>query len=238
MIISFIHTLLARLFLFIIMVLFFIPGLILFCMPKEWRYNSRFANWFTDLFYWTVLKGSLLKISFSGLENLPHEPAIFAANHQSSLDIPLVGVLARKTPHVWLARSELMKSWILRWILPRVAVVVDVNYPRKAVQGLLEVLEEVEGKNRHVMIFPEGGRYVDGELRDFFRGFVILAKKMDRPVVPVRIFGVNKVYPPHTFLLRNYPIKVVVGKPMRYQKDDTDETFKDRVVEWFVAQKE
>lgn len=238
MFLALLHTLFVRLLLIIIILLFFIPGLIIFCLPREWRYNSRVVCWITDLFYWIILKGSLLPITFEGWENLPKEPVIFAANHQSSLDIPLLGVLARKKAHVWIARSELLKSIMLRYFLPRVAVVLDVNSPKKAVQGLLEVIQLVDGKDRHVMIFPEGGRYTDGNLREFFRGFVVLAKKTNRPILPVRIFGINKVYPPNTFLLHYHPVKVVIGKPMYYTESDTDETFKDRVYAWFLEQKE
>lgn len=238
MLISLIHTLFVRFLLIVIILIFFIPGLIIFCLPTEWRYNSRIVSWVTDLFYWIVIKGSFLPVKFVGWENLPNEPVIFAANHQSSLDIPLVGVLARKKAHVWLARSELLKSLLLRYVLPRVAVVIDVNSPKKAVAGLLEIIQLVDNKDRHVMIFPEGGRYTDGELRDFFRGFVVLAKKLNRPIVPVRIFGVNKVYPPKTFLLQYHPVKVVIGKPMYYGEEDTDDTFKDRVYGWFLEQKE
>ncbi len=233
-----VHTLFVRLLLVLVILLFLIPGLIIFCLPMEWRLNSRFAFWLTDLFYWVILKGSLLPITFEGLEHIGNEPAIFAGNHQSSMDIPLLGVLAKKKAHVWLARSELLDSLLLRYILPRVSVVLNVNSPKKAVQGLLEVLHLVEGKDRHVMIFPEGGRYTDGTVHEFFRGFVVLAKKTGRPIIPVRIFGVNKVYPPKTFWIQYHPIKVVVGKPMYFKEDDTDETFKDRVYGWFIEQKE
>lgn len=238
MLFALVHTLFVRFLLVLTIVIFFIPGVIIFCIPMEWRLNNRFVCWFTDLFYWIVLKGSLLPITFVGWENIGNDPAIFAANHQSSMDIPLLGVLAKKKGHVWLARSELMNSIMLRYVLPRVAVVLNVNSPKKAVQGLLEVLHLVDGKDRHVMIFPEGGRYIDGDVHELFRGFVILAKKTGRPIIPVRIFGVNKVYPPKTFLVRYHPIKVVIGKPMYYAQEDTDESFKDRVYEWFIEQKE
>ena len=238
MLLAVLHTLFVRLVLVIIILLFFIPGIIIFCLPQEWRYNSRIVSWIMDLFYWLIIKSSLLPITFVGWENLPDGPAIFAANHQSSLDIPLLGVLARRKAHVWLARSELLNSIMLRYVLPRVAVVVDVNSPKKAVQGLLEILHLVNGKDRHVMIFPEGGRYTDGDIHEFFRGFVILAKKTGRPIIPVRIFGLNRVYPPKTFLLHYYPVKVIIGKPIYYGEQDTDDTFKDRVYAWFLQQKE
>ena len=52
----------------------------------------------------------------------------------------------------------------------------------------------------------------------------------------MRIFGANKVYPPHTFLIYYHPIKVVVGKPMHMQENESDEQFKERVYQWFIEQ--
>ena len=66
----------------------------------------------------------------------------------------------------------------------------------------------------------------------------MLAKKIGRPVVPVCILGINKAYPPETFWVQWYPITVVVGKPFVYQENDTDESFKNRVYQWFVEQME
>jgi 1-acyl-sn-glycerol-3-phosphate acyltransferase len=86
------------------------------------------------------------------------------------------------------------------------------------------------------MIFPEGTRRTDGKVHEFYAGFVTLAKKTGRPVVPVRIFGVNEVYPPEQFWIHYCPIKVVVGEPMVIGETEDDESFKNRVHAWFLAQ--
>ena len=52
------------------------------------------------------------------------------------------------------------------------------------------------------------------------------------------IAGANKVYPPDTFLVHYYPVKVVVGKPFVLQENETDEEFKQRVYQWFLDQSE
>ncbi len=232
-----IHTLGSRLLLLLLILLFFIPFILLVCLPKKWRFN-RFVFFFVNIFYQSVLTLSFLPITFVGKSNIPDEPVIFAANHQSSLDIPLIGILAQGAPHVWLARHELMGSVILRWVLPALAVVINVLSPKKAVRGLMHAIELAEDGNKHLMIFPEGSRFTDGLVHDFFRGFVILAKRTGRPVVPVRIFGIHKAYPPNTFFMKYHPIKVVIGKPMRMQEGETDNEFKDRVHKWFVMQRE
>src|SRR6266404_3303262 len=100
------------------------------------------------------------------------------------------------------------------------------------------IVNVVNNHDCNLMIFPEGTRHADGKIHEFFGGFVILAKKLNRPVVPVCMIGINKAYPPETFWVQLYPITVIVGKPFVYEQTDTDESFKKRVQQWFVEQVE
>lgn len=230
------HTLVSRILLILASIVFAIPILIMCCVPAKKRYDLKIFFYITNAFYWVILRCTLLPIRFKGLENLPTGPAIFAANHQSSLDIPLVGVLAKTMPHIWLAKHELMESLVLRWVLPLFAVLVDVSSPQKAMRSFRTLFALINGSQRHLMIFPEGGRYIDGNIHEFFNGFVLLAKKMGRPVVPVCITGVNKAYPPESFFVYWNPITVTVGPAFVYQTGETDDEFKNKVHAWFVEQ--
>jgi 1-acyl-sn-glycerol-3-phosphate acyltransferase len=232
-----IRNLFSRFLLILITIVFFIPIAIFICIPERYRYKYPFVFYPVHWFYVAILKGSLLPITYKGLENIPQDTAvIFAANHQSSLDIPLVGVLSKGVPHVWLAKAELMDSVFIRFIVPLISVLVDVTSPRNAMLSLRKILNIVNNHHRNLIIFPEGARYTDGKIHDFFGGFVILAKKVGRPVVPVCILGIDKAYPPETFWVQWYPITVIVGKPFIYEKDDSDESFKNRVHQWFIDQ--
>lgn len=235
-IVRYAHTLISRVLLIIVAFFFVIPICIFAFVPAKMRYDSKILFWITHWFYWATLKCTLLPVSYIGIENIPSEPVIFVANHQSSLDIPLLGILAKQTSHIWLAKHELMDSFFLRWVLPLFAVLVDASSPKKAMRSLLQLITLLNGKKRHLMIFPEGGRYTDGSIHEFFSGFVIIAKKIGRPVIPVYIKGVNKAYPPHSFFVQWEPISVVVGKPFTFFPGETDEAFKLRVYEWFVNQ--
>lgn len=235
---TWLRTIFSKILLILIVIVFFPLFIVMLVVPKQWLMRSKLFFFFVELFYRVVLRCSLLPITFIGKERVPKEPAIFVANHQSSLDIPLVGALVKHTPHVWLAKEELMEWRFLRFILPRVAVLVDPTSPVKAMRSLIEIIKLVNGTGAHLMIFPEGTRHTDGEIHDFYAGFVLLAKKTGRPVVPVRIFGVNEVYPPDQFWIHYRPIKVVVGEPMSMGETDDDETFKQRVYDWFTAQAE
>lgn len=234
-----VRNLFSRFLLIIITIVFLIPIAIFICIPERYRYKYPILFYPIHWFYVAILKGSLLPITYKGLENVPKDkPVIFAANHQSSLDIPLIGVLSKGVPHVWLAKSELMDSIFIKFIVPLISVLVDVTSPRNSMLSLRRILNVVNNHHRNLIIFPEGARYTDGKIHDFFGGFVVLAKKIGRPVVPVCILGINKAYPPETFWVQWYPITVIVGKPFVYEENDTDESFKNRVYQWFVDQME
>ncbi len=206
-------------------------------IPQHVLLKSRIFFWICAFFHWYLIKASFLRITFIGKENLPHEPSIFVANHQSSLDIPILGSLVKREPHVWLATIDLLKSPILRFIIPKVAVIVDMTTAMTGMRTLLQAIKIINDENKlHIMIFPEGGRFDDGLVHDFFSGFVILAKKTGRSIVPVRFFGLNKAYPRGAFIMQHVPITVIIGKPMKIEEQESDEAFKERVYNWFVQQ--
>ena len=233
-----VRTFISRALLILVILVFLLPLLIFIVMPQRWRYSVPFFFVPVYWFYCAILKCSLVSIRYEGLENIPSEPVIFAGNHQSSLDIPLMGVLSKTVPHVWLAKAELMDSYVIRFVVPLIAVLVDVTSPRNSMISLRKIITLVNNHDRNLMIFPEGARFADGKIHDFFGGFVVLANKTGRPVLPVYIHGVNKVYPPESFWVYSYPITVVVGKPVVCQEDESDEQFKQRVKSWFIDQME
>jgi 1-acyl-sn-glycerol-3-phosphate acyltransferase len=231
------YTLYSYLATIFLVLLFVIPTLILICIPERYRYDNKLIYFFVYSFYFLAQKISFLPIVYKGLENIPDGPVIFAANHQSAFDIPLLGLLAKRTPHIWLARSDVMRNFrLIRPILPRLAVIIDTESPRKSMLSLLRVLSLVSNKNRHVMIFPEGARFTTGTVNDFYGGFVILTRRLNRPLIPVYISGIQKVYPPDSFWMGYGPVTITIGSPMFPHPDETDALFKQRVHQWFLVQ--
>lgn len=121
------------------------------------------------VFYWLIIKCSFIPITFHGLENAPKEPSIIVSNHQSSLDIPLIGYTLKAYPHIWLAVAYLMTSPVLRFILPLLAILVDTSSPLRGMRSLNQAIKHIASNNRHVIIFPEGSRYVDAMVHEFFQ---------------------------------------------------------------------
>ena len=207
-------------------------------LPRPYRYNRLFF-WFADLFYKTTLFAAFVPQKFQGTKNIQaHGPVIFVANHQSSLDIPVLGALCNGYPHVWLALEYYAHEPLLGFFIKRMFVAVDRSDKHKAARSLLKVIAALSDDNKHLIIFPEGGRYTDGKIHDFFQGFAIIAKKTGYPVVPVYMPNNRKIYPPYSFLIYYYTLEVIIGEPYYYAQDDTQEIFTQRVRNWFVQQAE
>jgi len=238
---AWVRTLLSRVLLICVFIVFLPFFIIVLPLPNRWFYRNPVYYWCIDILYRVIIKLSLLPVQFKGLEHIPDDTElIFAANHQSSLDIPLVGRLVKRYPHVWLATMTLTDSWVYRIWLPYISSVllIDAEKPRKAMRTVLRSIKLAQYNKMHLIIFPEGMRHTDGDVHEFFFGFATLARRMKRPVVPVRIFGANKAYPPDSFLVQHHPITVVVGEPFYFQEGkETREAFSDRVRAWFLEQK-
>lgn len=230
------YTFFSRLLLWVVIAIFFLPVILLvFVIPQKYRYNSLFFLMLC-LLYRIITRISLLPITIEGKSHLPKGPAIYVANHASSLDIPMLGSLLGCKPHIWFAMKWLTRFWFFRLILPRIAVLVDMDHPQSNVRSLLKAIQMAKHNNMSIMIFPEGRRYVDDQIHDFYGGFGFLAKKTEFPVVPIRLFNLEKVYPPNTFWVHYHPVHIIIGEPMYIQCDETDDAFKERVHQWFVNQ--
>lgn len=234
----FIRSIIGYLIIGILGIVCLIPLLIIACLPSRWRYDNRLYYWINTFYYKAVVFATFLPITIEGKNNIPYEPAIFVANHQSALDIPLLGSLMNGHPHVWMFLKRYAHYPVFGFIARRMNIVVDTSGLRKLVGSIHEALDLIKDKKRHVLIFPEGGRYTDNTIHHFFAGFAMLATDTGRPVVPVAMLNVNKAYPPYSFLVHPYPIKIVIGKPFFIQKDESEEQFIKRVHAWFVEQME
>jgi 1-acyl-sn-glycerol-3-phosphate acyltransferase len=173
--------------------------------------------------YWFcyTLSGAIARIAFQyrayGRENIIEEgPAIMAANHQSYLDPPLVGITCRNELH-FLARKTLFEKKLLGPIISRVnALPVDLSRgDLTAFRAVLKLLKE----GHRTVIFPEGTRSLNGKIQQARPGIGMIIAKTLAPVVPVRIFGSFEAWPKGG-KIRPHRITVVVGKPMRFQKED------------------
>lgn len=209
-------------------------------LPKSIRYENRFYFFLTMVWTKLLVWSAFLDVKIEGKENLPkfpNSPAIIVANHSSSLDIFLLEALLGTYPHMWLTKDLYAKVPLFNILVKRMHVPVKRENPRDAIRSLFKAYEIARDKKNHIILFPEGKRYDDGKVHQFLSGFAVLAKKLKRPVIPVFIDGVYKIFPKKRLIIdsRASQVKLIIGKPFFYKKDETEKEFVNRIRDWFPS---
>lgn len=162
--------------------------------------------------------GTLLWIALSpvrriGFEKLPNETAVYASNHLSYYDTP---VLFAKLPFQFriIAKQSLWKIPFVGWYLNRSGQVpVDAKSGRSAIAGLLRGVKTLQA-GLPLVLFPEGGRSEHGEMTAFQSGAAFMAIKAQVPLVPLALIGTYELLPIHTYHLTPRPLTIVAGEPI------------------------
>jgi len=235
----FIKTIIAYFFWAIISFIFTILCIPFALFPKSIRYDNRFYFFLTTIWNKLLLFFSFIQVEIEGKDNLPkyaHNPSIIIANHSSSLDIFLLESIVTSYPHIWLTKDIYSKIPFFNILVKKMHISVKRDNPISAVRSLYKVYDLAKGGARHVIMFPEGKRYSDGKVHNFLPGFAILSKKLKRPVIPVAISGLHKIFPKKQLLIdsRASKVKLVIGKPFFYEKGESEKEFIKKIHDWFA----
>jgi long-chain acyl-CoA synthetase len=213
--------------------------------PVEFpRWNrSRIAGWIrraSQVTWLLPLARVFAWVKVSGLEHLDglEGPVVFAANHQSHLDVP---VILSALPGRWRARvaPAMAKEFFKAHFFPEQHTAWQVftnrlNYYLAALffnafplpqreagaRQTLRYIGEVTGDGFSVLIFPEGVRSNTGEMKRFRGGIGMIGSRLHLPVVPVRLDGVDHVLHPSWKMARPGPCSVTFGPALHLAGDD------------------
>jgi len=192
------------------------------------------ATWILPLaraFAWARIEGREHLRALDG-------PVIFAANHQSHMDVPVIlaalpaRVRARVAPamakeffkahffpegHTWKQRFTNSVNYYL-------AAFYFNAFPlpqREAgARQTLTYAGELLGSGWSILIFPEGERSATGDIKPFRGGIGMMASRLDVAVVPVRLDGVDRVLHPKAKMATPGPVRVAFGSPVRLHGED------------------
>ena len=145
-----------------------------------------------------------------GADRVPQRgPVILASNHDSFVDVPLLGVAVPR-PLWFMAKQELFRSYFGRWFFHSLGgfpVRGDGN-DVDSVRAGLAVLRW----GRVLAMYPEGTRST--ELLPFLGGSAWMALVIGAPLVPVRMIGTRESMPPGSLWPRRREVGVVFGEPL------------------------
>jgi long-chain acyl-CoA synthetase len=179
-------------------------------------------------------------IHVDGREHLRdiHTPVIFASNHQSHMDTPVIlaALPSRLRYRVAPAMAkEFFKAhfypeqygrfaWFTNSLNYYLASLFFNAFPlpqREAgARQTLRYIGEMIGSGVSVLIFPEGRRTEDGSIDRFRPGIGMIASRLEVPVVPVRLEGLDRVLHPSARMARPGRVRVAFGAPIRLNGDD------------------
>ena len=179
-------------------------------------------------------------IKVDGLQNLQTVagPVIFAANHQSHMDVPVIlaALPAKWRRHVATAMAkEFFKAHFFpegfsrgkrfaRSLEYYLSAAFFNTFPlpqREAgARQTLRYAGELISSGLSVLIFPEGKRTDRGEIAPFRPGVGMMAARLGVPVIPVRLEGIDRVLH-HTWkMAKPGPVRVTFGAPLHLNGDD------------------
>jgi 1-acyl-sn-glycerol-3-phosphate acyltransferase len=166
--------------------------------------------------FWSVL---IMKIigsptTVTGLDKIDtSRPYVYAVNHASALDIPMLYVdLPFQFRIVF--KKELLSYPIVGWHLKRSGqICIDQQNPSGSIGSIRSALKGLKG-GLPLVIFPEGGRTPDGEIKPFLPGAFFLAIKAQVDIVPVALVGSYELLPMNTYHIKPRPLEMRVGQPI------------------------
>lgn len=153
--------------------------------------SGRFAHRCARAWARLILKTSGVTVRVSGLERLDRSRSyVFAANHQSIYDIPVVFASLPFDLRI-IAKASLGRIPFMGWHLRRAGhLLVDRSNPGA---GVVKKMAKLVGAQQSLIVFPEGTRSVDGVVGRFKGGSFVIAVEAGVPVVPVSIGGSRHV---------------------------------------------
>ena len=156
-----------------------------------------------------------IKIRIIGLENLDRlKNYIFAANHSASLDIPL---MLGYIPFWIVPISKIELKWIpfLGWAMQMAGhVFIDRKNHERAMASLSNIKTSLLKTPRSILLFPEGSRTNDGQIKEFKSGGLSLGISTGIPIVPVAIIGTFESLGKESTSFKNNLLTVKIGSPI------------------------
>ncbi|MBN1209963.1 MAG: 1-acyl-sn-glycerol-3-phosphate acyltransferase [Myxococcaceae bacterium] len=189
-------------FLAVSSVALFLGALVLWALTRPFDRNGRILHLYSC--FWAQLymyANPLWHLRVEGREHLPWRgPAVLVANHESLGDILVLFGLYR--PFKWVSKAANFKLPLIGWNMWLNRYVPLVRGDRESVGKMMAACERWLARGVPILMFPEGTRSPDGNIKAFKDGAFQLAVKMQCPVIPVVLTGTAKTLPKHGLVLQ------------------------------------
>jgi len=136
-------------------------------------------------------------VHIQGRETLPDGPAVLCANHSHLTDPIWIVVWARLSRHPGImAKKELFRNRAFGWLLTKLGA-FPVDRGNTDIGAIKNAMRTLKGGNK-LLIFPEGTRVRKGKTSEPHAGAVLLAHRVNVPIVPVYLSVKKGLFRPIT----------------------------------------
>ena len=151
--------------------------------------DPRVSAWCQREWSKVSLKGVGLTVEISGEHLVPAGGVMYCSNHQSLLDILVLGAVLPGDLK-WATKRSIMNVPFLGWHLRFAGhVPVDRQMGSRAAADTIKRFREKLENDEQLLVFPEGTRSQDGLVQPFKNGGFYAAVRAQRPVLPVALDG-------------------------------------------------
>jgi 1-acyl-sn-glycerol-3-phosphate acyltransferase len=176
--------------------------------------TGRRLHWFSRTWSWLIMKSIFSPVKVIGLDKIDTtKPHVYAANHASAMDIPVLYVNLPFQFRIAF-KKELLAYPVVGWQLKRSGqICIDQQNPSRSIGSIRAALKGLK-EGLPLVIFPEGGRSRDGDIKPFLAGAFFLAIKAQVDVVPIALVGTYELLPMDTYHIKCRPLEMRVGEPI------------------------
>ena len=161
----------------------------------------------------TLLRVMGVKVVVEGAPHLPRGPAVYAANHGSVLDIPVLFGHLPVDFRIVHKRSLYFVPVVGLYLYAAGHIAIDRMSAFRARKSLERAAEKIR-RGSSLLVFPEGTRSAHGEVAPFKRGSFVLAVRSGAPVVPLSLAGVKALMPTGLRGMRSGTVHLIVHPPL------------------------
>ncbi len=176
--------------------------------------SGRRLHWFSRAWSWLIVKTILSPVKVTGLDKIDtSKPHVYAVNHASAMDIPVLYVYLPFQFRI-VFKKELLAYPVVGWQLKRSGqVCIDQQKPTNSIAAIRSAVKSLKA-GMPLVIYPEGGRTPDGEIKPFLPGAFFLAIKAQVDIVPIALVGTYELLPMNTYHIKCRPLEMRVGEPI------------------------
>ena len=159
-------------------------------------------------------------------------PAVFAANHHSHLDTPLL-LSALPTPWrhnvvIGAAADYFFGTRVTGALSALVIGAIPIDRS-KVSRASTDLARDLIDEGWSLVVFPEGGRSPDGWGQPFRGGAAFIAQRSSVPVVPVHIEGTGRILGKGNSMPRPSRTTITFGEPLLCAEDEDVRAFNSRI---------